>query len=267
MKNIPEKAGSEFERLLEITRALRERCPWDRQQTMKSLKPYIVEESYEVLEAIDEEDPEKIKEELGDLLFQIVFQAHMAGEKGLFDIVDVVRSISEKMVGRHPHVFGEDKGVKTAGDVLSRWQEHKKREGKLKSGMLEGIPISLPALLRAQKVQKRASRAGFDWRRTEDVLEKMDEEAGELREAAKTGDRDRIEDELGDMLFSMVNVARFLNIQAEEALGKTTARFIRRFGYIEKKAAGRGVELSKMSLAEMDALWEEAKRLEDREED
>ena len=275
-EDTPKKAGREFEGLLEITKALRERCPWDREQSMKSMKPYIIEEAYEALEAIDEEDPGKIKEELGDLLFQIVFQAHIAAEKGLFDIADVVRSISEKMVGRHPHVFGEEPGVKTAGDVLRKWQEHKRREGKLKGSLLEGIPISLPALLRAQKVQKRASRAGFDWERTEEVFLKLAEEidelkkaleAGELKEAVETGEKDRIEDELGDLLFSMVNLARFLGVQAEEALGKTTARFIRRFGYIEKKAAEQGAALSKMGLERMNALWEEAKGLESMESD
>lgn len=256
-------SGQEFEKLLQITKALRQRCPWDREQTAKSLKPYIIEEAYETLEAIDEEDPEKIKEELGDLLFQIVFQAQIAGEKGLFDIADILGAISKKMVGRHPHVFGGDSTVRTPGDVLARWQEHKRREGKLKESVLEGIPASLPALLRAQKVQKRASRVGFDWQKTGDVLQKLDEEIEELKEAAEANDKDRVEEELGDILFSVVNVARFLGVQAEEALGKTIAKFIRRFGYIEKKAAEQGVELSKMGLAQMDALWEEAKRLEE----
>ncbi|MDA8388876.1 MAG: nucleoside triphosphate pyrophosphohydrolase [Nitrospiraceae bacterium] len=255
-------AGTEFERLLAITRALRERCPWDREQSMKSLKPYVVEEAYEVLEAIDEEDPEKIKEELGDLLFQITLQARIAAERGLFDIGDIIGSISRKMVDRHPHVFIEGQAVDSARDVAARWQEHKRREGKLKGSLLEGVPAGLPALMRAQKVQKRAGRAGFDWQRAEDVLPKIGEEAAELAKAAKTADPDRIEDELGDLLFSIVNLARFLGVQAEEALGKTTARFIRRFGHIEQAAALRGIDVSKMGLAEMNALWEEAKRLE-----
>ena len=253
--------GRQFEELLRITRALRERCPWDREQSMKSLKPYVVEEAYEVLEAIDEADPEKMKEELGDLLFQIVLQARIAAEQGLFDMGDVIGSISRKMIGRHPHVFGEAQ-AETASDVAARWQEHKRREGKLRDGLLQGVPASLPALMRAQKIQKRAGRAGFDWQRAEDVISKIEEEAEELRAAVKTGAADRMEDELGDLLFSIVNLARFLGVQAEEALQKTTDKFIRRFGHIEKKAAQEGVELSKMGIERMDALWEEAKRLE-----
>ena len=215
---------------------------------MKSLKPYVVEETYEVLEAIDEAAPEKIKEELGDLLFQITLLARMAAEQGLFDIGDVMDSISRKMIGRHPHVYGEARAG-SAGDMAARWQEHKKREGK--GGLLAGIPASLPALMRAQKVQKRASRTGFDWQRAEDALTKIEEEAAE-----------RVEEELGDLLFSIVNLARFLGVQAEEALQKTTDKFIRRFGHIEKTAEEEGTEPSKMGLKRMDALWEEAKRLE-----
>ncbi len=256
------KPGRKFEKLLEITKALRERCPWDRKQTMQTLKPYIIEEAYEAIEAIDEEDPEKMKEELGDVLFQIVLQAHIAGENRLFDIADVLEGISGKMVSRHPHVFGADAEVKTAEDVIEKWQEHKRREGKLKTSVLEGIPASLPALLRAEKVQKRAGREGFDWQKTEDVLEKLDEETRELREAAKKENLDEMEEEIGDILFSVVNVARFLGVHPEEALRKTTAKFITRFGYIEKKAKERGLALRQMTLPEMDALWDEAKAKE-----
>ncbi len=253
-------AGREFEKLIEITKALRERCPWDRKQTMQSLKPYIIEEAYEALEAIDEGDPEKIREELGDVLFQVVLQACIAREMGLFDMEDVIKAISGKMVSRHPHVFEARTDVKTAEDVLEKWQEHKKREGKLKTSILEGIPASLPALFRAEKVQKRAGREGFDWQKAEDVLEKLDEETSELKEAVKKENLDEMEEEIGDILFSIVNVARFLGVRPEEALRKTTAKFIDRFGYIEKKAKERKVELRQMTLAEMDALWDEAKK-------
>ncbi len=256
------KAGRELEKLLEITRALRERCPWDRKQTMQTLKPYMIEEAYEALEAIDEGDPDKIKEELGDVLFQVVLQAHIAGEKKLFDIADVLEGISGKMISRHPHVFEEGTQVKTEEDVIEKWQEHKRREGKLKTSVLEGIPASLPALLRAEKVQKRAGREGFDWDKTEDVLEKLDEETRELKEAAKKENLNEMEEEIGDILFSVVNVARFLGVRPEEALRKTTAKFINRFEHIEKTAKERGTALRQMTLAEMDALWDEAKKKE-----
>ncbi|MDA8168267.1 MAG: nucleoside triphosphate pyrophosphohydrolase, partial [Nitrospiraceae bacterium] len=226
-------AGEEFEKLLKIMDALREGCPWDRKQTPESLKPYIIEEAYEVLEAVEEKDPAKIKEELGDLLFQIIFQARIAQEKREFDIAGVLRAISEKMVSRHPHVFGEAE-AKTAEDVIEKWQEHKRREGKLRESVLEGIPVDLPALLRAQKVQKRASRAGFDWQRAEDVLEKLEEEVGEFRDAVKSENRDEMEEELGDILFSIVNTARLMGLNPEEALRKTTSKFAGRFRYIEK---------------------------------
>ncbi len=255
-------AGREFEKLLEITGALRERCPWDRKQTMQSLKPYIIEEAYEALEAIDEDDPEKIREELGDVLFQVVLQSRIAQEEGLFDIEGVLRAISAKMVSRHPHVFEAHTDVKTAEDVIEKWQEHKRREGKLKTSVMEGIPASLPALLRAEKVQKRAGREGFDWQKAEDVLEKLDEETRELKEAVKKENLDEMEEEIGDILFSIVNVARFLGVRPEEALRKTTAKFIDRFGYIEKKAKERNIGLRQMTLAEMDALWDEAKKKE-----
>jgi len=255
------KTGKEFEKLTAIMAALRERCPWDREQTPRTLKAYIIEEAYEVLEAIDEKDPVKVKEELGDLLFQIVFQAHIAGEKGQFEMADVLKSISEKMVRRHPHVFGKLK-LDTPEEVVDKWQEHKKKEGKLKESVLEGIPLNLPALLRAQKVQKRAARVGFDWERVEDVVRKLEEEIKEFKKAVKRErvNKDEIEDEFGDVLFSLVNIARFAGVDPEEALRKTTARFITRFRHIEKKAKEKGRKLEEMTLKEMDELWEEAKR-------
>jgi len=241
--------------------ALRERCPWDRKQTPRTLKAYILEEAYEVLEALDEKDPDKVKEELGDLLFQIVFQAHIAREKGQFEMADVLKSISEKMVRRHPHVFGELK-LETPEEVIDRWQEHKKKEGKLKESILEGIPLNLPALLRARKVQKRAARVGFDWEHVEDVVRKLEEELKEFKKAVKRkrANKDEVEEEFGDILFSLVNIARFAGVNPEEALRKTTAKFIARFRHIEKKAREQGRKLEAMSLAEMDALWDEAKK-------
>ena len=247
--------------LVKIMVALRAEhgCPWDRQQTQDSLKPFIIEEAYEVLEAIDQKDPGAIKEELGDLLFQIVFQSRIAEENGEFGIGDVIEAIARKMISRHPHVFG-DGSCRTAEEVVVNWEEHKKREGKQRSSILEGIPQELPALLRAHRLQSRASRVGFDWDRPEDVLEKLDEEVREFKEAVKQKKKGEIEDELGDILFMIVNISRFIGVNPEDALGKTISKFISRFRYIEMAAADRGRKLSDMTLAEMDALWDEAKR-------
>ncbi len=250
-----------FERLVEIMDRLRseEGCPWDREQTRESLKPFLIEEAYELLEALEENAPEKIKEELGDLLFQIIFHARIAKEKGEFDIRDVLEHITEKMLSRHPHVFADDR-VTSSEEVIDRWEEHKKREGKLKESVLEGIPRCLPALLRAQRIQERASRVGFDWERAEDVYDKLQEELTELKKAIESADQQEIENEIGDLLFSIVNISRFLGINPEDALRKSTDRFMNRFRYIEQNAKKRGKRLSDLSLREMDELWEEAKR-------
>lgn len=233
-------------------------CPWDREQTRESLKPFLVEETYEVLEAIDEKDPEKIKEELGDLLFQIIFHSRIAEEKGEFNIHDVIRKISDKMIARHPHVFGEEK-FETPEEVLRQWEERKKEEGKIRESILEGIPKELPSLLRAHRIQARAARVGFDWERVEDVLKKLDEEIKEFKEALDKQDQAAIEDELGDIFFVLVNISRFVGVNPEDALRKTISKFISRFRYIEMKAAEAGRSLSDMTLQEMDNLWEEAK--------
>ncbi len=247
--------------LIDIMSALRgERgCPWDKEQTRESLKPFIVEEAYEVLEAIDENHPEAIKEELGDLLFQIVFQSQIAREKGEFDMEGVIDKIGKKMIARHPHVFG-DAEYKTPGEVLVHWEAQKKKEGKQRESILDGVPKTLPSLLRAHRVQDRASRVGFDWEKVEDVLLKLDEEMAEFREALNRKKQDEIEDELGDIFFVLVNISRFVGINPEDALRKTISKFISRFRYIEMSAADVGKTLSDMTLAEMDALWEEAKR-------
>lgn len=247
--------------LIAIMSALRGEngCPWDKEQTRESLKPFIVEEAYEVLEAIDEKKTEAIKEELGDLLFQIVFQCQIAKEREEFDMAAVIDKIGKKMVARHPHVFG-DADYKTSEEVLVHWEEQKKREGKQRESVLDGIPKELPSLLRAHRLQDRASRVGFDWEKVEDVLPKLDEELAEFREALKRQRTDEIEDELGDIFFVLVNISRFVGINPEDALRKTISKFISRFRYIEMAAADRGKTLSDMTLAEMDALWDEAKK-------
>jgi tetrapyrrole methylase family protein/MazG family protein len=250
----------DFQELLKIMERLRgeKGCPWDREQTRDSLKPYIIEEAYELVEAIEEGAPSKIKEELGDLLFQIVFQCQIAKEAGEFGFPDVIRNIGEKMIARHPHVFG-DAEYKTTDEVLVHWEEQKKREGKLRTSILEGVPKALPALLRARRLQDRAAGVGFDWERAEDVFKKLDEELGEFKEALETKNRDEIEDELGDIFFMLVNISRFIGVNPEDALRRTISKFIHRFRHIEMKAAEQGRKLSEMTLSEMDRLWDEAK--------
>jgi tetrapyrrole methylase family protein/MazG family protein len=249
-----------FQKLVDIMMRLRSEdgCPWDRVQTSETLKSYLIEETYELIEAIDEKDPVKIKEELGDLLLQIVFHAQIAKDQEEFDINDVVEGISSKMVSRHPHVFGDAK-FETPEDVTKQWQDRKKEEGKFKESALEGVPKELPSLLRAHRLQSRAAKVGFDWEKVEDVFGKLDEELKEFKIALEKKDKSEIEDELGDIFFVLVNISRFVGVNAEEALRKTITKFISRFRYIEMKAADEGRQLSEMPLEEMDALWDEAK--------
>lgn len=251
----------DLEKLVGIMAALRgeKGCPWDKQQTRESLKPFIVEEAYEVLEAIDEHNPEAIREELGDLLFQIVFQCQIARERGEFDMSGVIEGIGKKMTARHPHVFG-DADYKSAEEVLVHWEAQKKREGKKRESLLDGVPKTLPSLLRAHRLQDRASRVGFDWEKVEDVLLKLEEELAEFRTALKGRKQEEIEDELGDIFFVLVNISRFVGINPEDALRKTISKFISRFRFIEMAASEQGRNLSDMTLSEMDALWEEAKK-------
>ena len=253
----------ELQKIIEIMDRLRgeKGCPWDRKQTRESLKPYIIEEAYEVIEAIEENDPEKIKEELGDLLFQIVFQCKVAEENNEFDMSDVIEKISRKMIARHPHVFG-DADYKTSEEVIAHWEEQKKREGKMRDSILEGVPKAMSSLLRAHRLQKRAAGAGFDWEKTEDVLKKLDEEIAEFKEALATKNKDEVEDELGDIFFMLVNISRFIGVNPEDAHRKTISKFIHRFRHIEKSAATQGRKLSDMTLEEMDRLWDEAKEKE-----
>ncbi len=254
-----------FQKLVDIMARLRadDGCPWDKVQTSESIKPYLIEETYEVIEAIDEKDPAKMKEELGDLLLQVVFHAQIAKDRGEFDIYDVIEKISDKMVSRHPHVFGDAK-FETPEEVTKQWQDRKKEEGKLRESALEGVPKELPSLLRAHRLQSRAAKVGFDWSKVEDVFGKLEEEMAEFKEALESKNKAEIEDELGDIFFVLVNISRFVGVNAEEALRKTISKFISRFRYIEMKAADEGRQLSDMTLDEMDALWDEAKKGEKR---
>ena len=258
-----ESANDRFGELVQIMARLRGEngCPWDREQTHASIKPYLLEETYEVLESIDENDPAKLEEELGDLALQIVFHAQMADEAGLFTIADVLRGINEKLRRRHPHIFGDVK-ADTAQEVLFNWEQIKKLEREKAQGrasLLDGVPRELPALLRAHRLQEKASRVGFDWNEARQVFQKVEEELAELRAAMESEQPDRMEAELGDLLFSLVNLGRFIAVNPEDALRKTIARFIDRFQYIEEELARRGTAPGQVTLEEMDALWAEAK--------
>jgi MazG family protein len=237
-------------------------CPWDRKQTLPDLKPFVVEESYEVVDAIDRDDRKALQEELGDFLLQAVFIAEITREEGSFDIYDAVTAIHDKLVHRHPHVFG-DVEANDAEQVLVNWEKLKTEERKAESkGVLSGVPQSLPALLRAGRLTEKASRVGFDWRRTEDVFDKLGEELAELHEAVATGDPAKIHDELGDLLFTIANIARKAGLNAEEALQSTNRKFTRRFESMEARVHAAGRNLDQLSLEEMDALWDEAKAAE-----
>lgn len=258
-----ESANDRFGELVQIMARLRGEngCPWDREQTHASIKPYLLEETYEVLESIDENDPAKLEEELGDLALQVVFHAQMADEAGLFTIADVLRGINEKLRRRHPHIFGDVK-ADTAQEVLFNWEQIKKLEREKAQGhasLLDGVPRELPALLRAHRLQEKASRVSFDWNEARQVFQKVEEELAELRAAMESEQPDRMEAELGDLLFSLVNLGRFIAVNPEDALRKTIARFIARFQYIEEELARRGKAPGQVTLEEMDALWAEAK--------
>ncbi|EDP74593.1 nucleoside triphosphate pyrophosphohydrolase [Hydrogenivirga sp. 128-5-R1-1] len=242
-----------FEDLLKVMEELREKCPWDREQTHESLKKYLIEEAYEVLDAIDSKDYEKLKEELGDLLLQPVFHAQIAKERGSFDINDVIDTLVEKLIERHPHVFGDA----DAEEVLKNWDKKKKEK---RESVFEGIPKHLPALMRSQKLQDRASQVGFDFTDISQVFEKIEEEIAELKESLEKNDRENIRHEIGDILTAVVELARFVGVDAETALQEANDRFVRRFGYIEKRAKEMGKDLEDMSLEEMDKFWEEGKR-------
>jgi tetrapyrrole methylase family protein / MazG family protein len=250
-----------FEELVNLMKTLRGPggCPWDREQTYESLKPFIIEEAYEVVDAIDTKDRGALVEELGDLLLQAVFVAELGREEGAFEIGDAIGAIHDKLVRRHPHVFGEVR-ADDAEAVIVNWEKLKRDERKEENkGILSGIPQSMPALLKASRLTEKAARIGFDWRRTEDVLEKLDEELAELREAIAGGDANEIHDELGDLLFTIANIARKLKVSPEEALQSTNRKFMRRFESMEQTLRERGQSLDGLTLEEMDALWDEAK--------
>ncbi|MCB1020065.1 MAG: nucleoside triphosphate pyrophosphohydrolase [Acidobacteria bacterium] len=257
-------SGAKFEELLALMARLRAPggCPWDREQTLETLRPYLVEEAYEVLDAIEREDWSHLPEELGDLQLQIVFQAQIAREAGLFSIDDVIEAISQKLVRRHPHVFGEE-SIETAGRVVKRWEEIKAEEkaGKAQEeeSILDQTPRHQPALLEAFDMGKRAARKGFDWSRYEDLLDKLREELGELAEARQGDDADALEDEVGDLLFMGVNIARFLKVNPELALKRANRKFRERFGYIERELRAQGRTLEDSTLEEMEQLWQQAK--------
>jgi len=257
-----EKKG--FDRLMETMRKLRAPggCPWDAEQTHESLKRYLLEECYEVIEAIDAGSPEMLKEELGDLMLQPVFHAAIAEERGEFTMDNVLDTINEKLIRRHPHVFGEQV-VKSAEEQVANWERIKKAEkGAERKSALSGVPPELPALMKAQKITEKAARVGFDWEHTDQVFAKVLEELHEFEETLTEGNQERMEAELGDLLFAIVNLGRFLSLDPEEALRKTITRFGRRFAFVEDTLHARGVHMQEASLAEMDKLWEEAKRME-----
>lgn len=245
-------------RLLNIMDELRTNCPWDRKQTMQSLRHLTIEETYELGDAILDGDMQEIKKELGDLLLHIVFYARIGSESEDFDMADVANDICEKLIRRHPHIYGEVK-VHNEEDVKQNWENIKLAEGK--KSVLEGVPASLPALVKANRIQDKVSGAGFDWEEPRQVFLKVQEELAELQQELDTGTMEQVEAEFGDVLFSLVNYARFLDINPENALERTNKKFIRRFQHIEKRAGEAGKALKDMSLAEMDVFWEEAKKL------
>lgn len=247
-----------FNRLLDIMDDLREKCPWDKKQTFESLRHLTIEETYELGDAILDKNLEEIKKELGDLLLHIVFYAKLGSEEKSFDMADVANDICEKLIHRHPHIYG-DVEVEDEEEVKRNWEKLKLKEGK--KSVLEGVPKSLPALVKASRIQDKVKGVGFDWEEPHQVWEKVQEELEELQVEVQTGNQDKIESEFGDVLFSMINYARFLKVNPEDALERTNKKFIKRFTYLESKANELGKNLSDMTLAEMDVFWEEAKRL------
>ena len=252
-----------FERLLNIMDDLRAKCPWDMKQTMESLRHLTIEEVYELSDSVLDNDLPEIKKELGDLMLHLVFYAKIGSEQNAFDITDVLNGICEKLISRHPHIYG-DVIVNNEEDVKRNWEQLKLKEGN--KSVLEGVPVSLPALVKASRIQEKARGVGFDWEKKEQVWEKVEEEMQEFKEHFNTEDgtvidKENAEKEFGDLLFSLINYARFIEINPENALEKTNKKFIKRFQYLEQRAKDQGKALKDMSLAEMDIFWEEAKKL------
>lgn len=247
-----------FERLLGIMDELREKCPWDKKQTIESIRHLTIEETYELSDAILENDADKIKKELGDLLLHIVFYSRIASETNQFNIADVCNSLCEKLIHRHPHIYGDVK-VKDEHEVKRNWEQLKLKENKEKKSTLDGVPASLPSLIKAQRIQEKARGVGFDWEKPEQVLEKVHEEFNELQ--VEINNKGKVEEEFGDLLFALINYARFIDVNPEDALEKTNKKFIKRFKYLETESAKDGKKLGEMSLAEMDEYWNRAKQL------
>lgn len=245
-----------FKRLLNIMDDLRAKCPWDKQQTFESLRHLTIEEVYELGDSILENDPENIKKELGDILLHIIFYAKIASEKNMFDITDVINRECEKLIHRHPHIYG-DKKVQSAEEVSKNWEQLKLKEGN--KSVLEGVPGSLPSMVKAMRIQEKARSSGFDWETKDQVWEKVLEELNEFKSEAEKGNQDKIKNEFGDLIFSLINYARFIDVNPEEALERTNIKFIKRFKFLEKSAAENGKKLADMTLIEMDKIWDEAK--------
>ena len=254
MNTLDEKLAA-FRRLLEIMDELREKCPWDQKQTNDTLRNLTIEETYELADAILEKSDDDIKKELGDLLLHIVFYARIGSEKNQFDIADIINALNEKLIYRHPHVFG-DVQVNDQEDVKKNWEELKMREGRT---VLGGVPDSLPAMIKSNRIQEKVKAVGFDWEKKDQIWDKVSEELSELKEEVKNGDRGNIESEFGDLLFSVINAARLYGIDPETALEKTNKKFIKRFNYLEKSTLSNGQLLKDMSLDEMNEIWEQAK--------
>jgi XTP/dITP diphosphohydrolase len=252
-----EKIAEDFLRLVNIMDELREKCPWDRKQTIQTLRSMTIEETYELGDAIIEEDWQNIKEELGDILLHIVFYAKIAHEKSQFTLSDVINTICDKLIVRHPHIYGDVK-VNNEEDVKKNWEAIKIREGK--KSVMDGVPATLPAIVKATRIQEKAKQVGFEWRDKEDVWKKVEEEMKELHDEVKNRNREAIEMEFGDVLFSLVNYARFLQIDAETALEKVNKKFLNRFKRMEVAANAEGKQLAEMSLDEMDAIWNKIKK-------
>jgi len=246
-----------FLRLVSIMDELREKCPWDQKQTVDTLRHMTIEETYELADAITDKDWKGIKEELGDLLLHILFYSRIGKEQDRFTLEEVINGISEKLIMRHPHIYGDVK-VKDEEDVKSNWEKLKLKEGK--TSILSGVPVSLPATVKAMRLQEKAKKVGFEWENKEQVWQKVEEEVGELHQAVETNDKDKIEDEFGDLVFSLINYARFLQIDAENALERTNKKFTRRFSQMEAEAMKQSKNLDEMTLEEMDALWNAIKQ-------
>lgn len=246
-----------LDRLLTIMDELREQCPWDKKQTFESLRHLTIEETYELADAILDKDLEEVKKELGDVLLHIIFYAKIGSEEKAFDIADVANAISDKLIDRHPHIYGDVK-VDNEEDVKKNWEQLKLKEGK--TSVLEGVPKSLPAVVKANRIQDKVAGVGFDWEKPEQVWEKVQEELAELNTEIEKGNAENIEKEFGDVLFSMINYARFIGVNPENALEKTNKKFINRFQYLEKEAKKNNTPLSDMTLEEMDVYWNEAKK-------